>query len=122
MAKQLAVIGAGLMGAGIAQVSAVAGYQVVLRDVTPEATARGLAGIEASLDKFVAKGKLAQQDAEAALARITTTTDLGAAGEHLGEPFHLHPGHGRGVSFEDDVDDRVHQDLLFVSLPVGQVP
>jgi 3-hydroxybutyryl-CoA dehydrogenase len=81
VAKQLAVIGAGLMGSGIAQVSAVAGYDVVLRDVTPEATARGLAAIKASLEKFAAKGKIAAADAEAALGRITTTTDLGAAGD-----------------------------------------
>jgi len=81
VAKRLAVIGAGLMGSGIAQVSAVAGYDVVLRDITPEATARGMAGISASLEKFASKGKIAQADAEAALARIGTTTDLGAAGE-----------------------------------------
>ena len=67
MAKRLAVIGAGLMGSGIAQVSAVAGYDVVLRDITPEATARGMAGISASLEKFASKGKIAQADAEATL-------------------------------------------------------
>jgi 3-hydroxybutyryl-CoA dehydrogenase len=81
VAKKLAVIGAGLMGAGIAQVSAQAGYEVVLRDVTDEALARGRGGIAASYEKFVAKGKLAAEDAEAALARITTTTDLDAAAD-----------------------------------------
>ncbi|MFD8076051.1 3-hydroxyacyl-CoA dehydrogenase family protein [Streptomyces sp. NPDC059718] len=81
MAKKLAVIGAGLMGSGIAQVSAQAGYEVVLRDITDEALARGKGGIEASYEKFVAKGKLAAQDAAAALARITTTTDLDAAAD-----------------------------------------
>jgi 3-hydroxybutyryl-CoA dehydrogenase len=81
VAKQLAVIGAGLMGSGIAQVSAAAGYDVVLRDVTAEATARGIAGIESSFARFAAKGRMSQADAEAALARITTTTDLGAAAE-----------------------------------------
>lgn len=81
MAKKLAVIGAGLMGAGIAQVSAQAGYEVVLRDITDEALARGTEGIRASYEKFVAKGRLERADAEAALARITTTTDLGAAAE-----------------------------------------
>ncbi len=80
MAEQIAVIGAGLMGSGIAQVSAQAGYQVVLRDVTDEALERGLAGIRASYERFVAKGRLAAEDAEAALARITTTTDLDAVG------------------------------------------
>ncbi|AZS74174.1 3-hydroxybutyryl-CoA dehydrogenase [Streptomyces lydicus] len=81
MAKKLAVIGAGLMGSGIAQVSAQAGWDVVLRDVTDEALARGKGGIEASYEKFVAKGKLAASDAEQALARITTTTDLEAAAD-----------------------------------------
>ncbi|MYX09769.1 3-hydroxybutyryl-CoA dehydrogenase [Streptomyces sp. SID8375] len=81
MAKKLAVIGAGLMGSGIAQVSAQAGWDVVLRDVTDEALARGKGGIEASYEKFVAKGKLATSDAEQALARITTTTDLEAVAD-----------------------------------------
>lgn len=81
MAKKLAVIGAGLMGSGIAQVSAQAGWDVVLRDVTDGALARGKGGIEASYEKFVAKGKLAAADAEQALARITTTTDLDAAAD-----------------------------------------
>ncbi|MER5552298.1 3-hydroxyacyl-CoA dehydrogenase family protein [Streptomyces sp. NPDC002793] len=81
MARKLAVIGAGLMGSGIAQVSAQAGWDVVLRDVTDEALARGRGGIEASYGKFVAKGKLEAADAEAALARITTTTDLDAVAD-----------------------------------------
>jgi 3-hydroxybutyryl-CoA dehydrogenase len=81
VAKKLAVIGAGLMGSGIAQVSAQAGYDVVLRDVTDEALARGRSGIQASYEKFVAKGKLAPEVAEAALARITTTTELDAAAD-----------------------------------------
>jgi 3-hydroxybutyryl-CoA dehydrogenase len=81
VAKKLAVIGAGLMGSGIAQVSAQAGYEVVLRDVTDAALRRGTDGIRASYEKFVAKGKLDAADAEAALARITTTTELEAAAD-----------------------------------------
>ncbi|MEU2209085.1 3-hydroxyacyl-CoA dehydrogenase family protein [Streptomyces hygroscopicus] len=81
MAKKLAVIGAGLMGSGIAQVSAQAGWDVVLRDVTDEALRRGTDAIRASYGKFVAKGKLAAEAAEAALGRITTTTDLDAAAD-----------------------------------------
>ncbi len=72
------VIGAGLMGGGIAQVSALAGYQVVLRDIDEAAVARGLATIEASVAKFVEKGKLSAADAADGLARITGTTDLAA--------------------------------------------
>ncbi|MEU1907481.1 3-hydroxyacyl-CoA dehydrogenase family protein [Streptomyces hygroscopicus] len=81
MAKKLAVIGAGLMGSGIAQVSAQAGWDVVLRDVTDEALRRGTDAIRASYEKFVAKGKLAAEAAEAALGRIITTTDLDAAAD-----------------------------------------
>ncbi len=80
MAQRLTVVGAGLMGSGIAQVAAVAGWDVTMRDVTPAATRRGLAGIEKSLDRFVARGTLQTQDRDAALQRITTTTDLDAAG------------------------------------------
>jgi 3-hydroxybutyryl-CoA dehydrogenase len=69
------------MGSGIAQVAAVAGNDVVLRDVTEEALARGRAAIEKSLARFVAKGTLDQAAADAALARITGTTDLSAAAD-----------------------------------------
>ena len=81
MAQQVAVIGAGLMGGGIAQVAAVAGYDVVLRDVTPEALERGLGTIRSSYAKFVDKGRLQADAAEAALARITTTTELDAVAD-----------------------------------------
>lgn len=81
MARKLAVIGAGLMGSGIAQVSAQAGWDVVLRDVTDAALARGLDGIKASYDKFVSKGKMDAEAAELAVARISTTTDLDAVAD-----------------------------------------
>ncbi|HSE56368.1 MAG TPA: 3-hydroxyacyl-CoA dehydrogenase family protein, partial [Nocardioidaceae bacterium] len=74
----VAVVGAGLMGSGIAQVAAQAGYDVVLRDVSTAALDRGLAGIERSFERFVAKDRLGAEDAAQALARITTTTDLEA--------------------------------------------
>jgi len=77
----VAVVGAGLMGGGIAQVSAVAGHQVILRDMTDDALDRGRAAIAKSLDRFVAKGNLERSAADQALARISTTTDLEAAGE-----------------------------------------
>lgn len=80
MVQQVAVVGAGLMGGGIAQVAAAAGYDVVLRDVTPEALERGLGVIRGSFAKFVERGRMTQDDADAALGRIATTTDLDAAG------------------------------------------
>ncbi|MHC3428158.1 3-hydroxyacyl-CoA dehydrogenase family protein [Streptomyces sp. DT18] len=81
MAQKLVVVGAGLMGSGIAQVAAPAGWEVALRDVTEAALTRGTDAIKTSYDRFVSKGKLAAADAEAALARITTTTDLDVAAE-----------------------------------------
>jgi 3-hydroxybutyryl-CoA dehydrogenase len=81
VAQRVAVIGAGLMGGGIAQVAAQAGYDVVLRDVTPEALERGLGAIRGSYSKFVEKGRLSQDDMDAALARITTTTELDAVSD-----------------------------------------
>lgn len=81
MAQRIAVIGAGLMGSGIAQVSAVAGLDVVLRDITDQALQTGTAGIEKSLNRFASKGKLSQDQVEAALGRISTTTDLEAAAD-----------------------------------------
>jgi len=81
VAKKLAVIGAGLMGSGIAQVSAQAGWDVVLRDVTGEALTRGTDAIKRSYEKFVSKGMLEAGEAQAALERITTSTDLDAAAD-----------------------------------------
>ncbi|MFR9724985.1 3-hydroxyacyl-CoA dehydrogenase family protein [Streptomyces sp. MS19] len=79
MTRKLAVVGAGLMGSGIAQVAAQAGWEVTLLDTTEAALARGLAAAEASWAKFVAKGRLGQDEADAARARVTTATDLDAA-------------------------------------------
>jgi 3-hydroxybutyryl-CoA dehydrogenase len=81
MAGRLAVIGAGLMGSGIAQVAAQAGWQVTIRDLDDAALKRGVDGIRASLSKFAAKGVIGADDVEAAVGRITTTTDLEAAAE-----------------------------------------
>ncbi len=81
MGGKVAVIGAGLMGSGIAQVAAAAGYTVTLRDVTDEALARGLAAIRSSYARLTAKGKLSEADAAAALERVTPVTDIAAAAD-----------------------------------------
>jgi 3-hydroxybutyryl-CoA dehydrogenase len=81
MAGRLAVIGAGLMGSGIAQVAAQAGWEVVLRDIDDVAVRRGLTAVRASLERFAGKGAITVDDVEGALARITPTTDLDAAAD-----------------------------------------
>ncbi|SDQ64892.1 3-hydroxybutyryl-CoA dehydrogenase [Pseudomonas sp. UC 17F4] len=73
--QNIAVIGAGTMGNGIAQVCAVAGYQVTLIDVSDAALERGLATLRKNLERQVSKQTLAAEDAEAAVARIRTSTD-----------------------------------------------
>ncbi len=78
---RIAVVGAGLMGGGIAQVSAVAGHDVILQDMSGESVARGRDAIAASLEKFADKGRITGEQAQAALERITTVTDLDAVAE-----------------------------------------
>lgn len=73
--KKIAVIGAGFMGAGIANVSAQAGVEVVLIDVDQAGADKGKAHAKADLDKRVARGKMAQDKADEVLSRITPTTD-----------------------------------------------
>src|SRR6187402_2563860 len=81
MAGRLAVIGSGLMGSGIAQVSAQAGWQVTMRDIDDASLSRGVAAIRDSLTRFAAKGKIPEAEVEATLERITTTTELEAVAE-----------------------------------------
>src|SRR5689334_15763114 len=81
MAGRLGVVGAGLMGSGIAQVAARAGWSVTLRDLDAPAIARGMDAIRASLGRFVHKGQLTGAEVEEILGRIVTTTELDAMAE-----------------------------------------
>jgi 3-hydroxybutyryl-CoA dehydrogenase len=73
---EIAVIGAGLMGSGIAQSIAMAGKDVRLYDISEAALDKGLASIQKSLSRFVKAGKLSEQDAQQTLQRIRTAVDL----------------------------------------------
>jgi 3-hydroxybutyryl-CoA dehydrogenase len=74
--KTFGVVGAGQMGSGIAQVAATAGLDVVMSDIKQEFVQRGLEAIGKSLGRLVKKEKLSEEDRQAVLARIKTTTDL----------------------------------------------
>ncbi len=74
--KSIGVVGAGQMGAGIAQVAAQAGLKVVLRDLHLEVVDKALQGIGRQLGKLVEKGKLTEDDRAATLARIKGTASL----------------------------------------------
>ncbi|KQM19159.1 3-hydroxybutyryl-CoA dehydrogenase [Sphingomonas sp. Leaf24] len=78
--KTIGVIGAGQMGAGIAQVAAQAGYRVLLSDVSVDRAQAGKDGIARQLARAVAKEKIAQGDADAALGQIEAVGDLAAMG------------------------------------------
>ena len=77
--KKIAVLGAGLMGAGIAQVAAETGFQVSMRDIEDRFVQNGLANIRKNLERAVSKGKMAKEQAEEILSRIKGTVDLAAA-------------------------------------------
>jgi 3-hydroxybutyryl-CoA dehydrogenase len=74
--NHILVVGAGQMGAGIAQVSLQAGFQVTLADVSEASLAKGKAGIEKGLAKMVEKGKLDAAAKDAALAKFATVTNI----------------------------------------------
>ncbi|MGD8625625.1 MAG: 3-hydroxybutyryl-CoA dehydrogenase [Anaerolineae bacterium] len=81
---KVGVVGCGLMGSGIAEVCARAEYDVVVREINDELLTKGIGRIKKSLGKAVARGKMAQAQADKALARIEGTTDLAdLAGCHL---------------------------------------
>lgn len=73
---KIAVIGAGTMGNGIAQVCAMAGHEVVMRDIDQKFIDNAFSRIEKSLSKFVEKGKITEKDKQGTLSRIQGTLDL----------------------------------------------
>ncbi|MFY0734320.1 MULTISPECIES: 3-hydroxybutyryl-CoA dehydrogenase [Aurantimonas] len=78
--KHVGIVGAGQMGSGIAHVSALAGYGVTLYDIAEDRTSAGRDKIAATLDRQLASQKITPADRDAAMARITTTTDTAALG------------------------------------------
>jgi 3-hydroxybutyryl-CoA dehydrogenase len=75
--KRVGVLGCGLMGSGIAQVAAQAGYDTVVVEVEQKFLDRGMAGIDKSLGRFVEKGKLSAADKNSCLSRLKGSTSLG---------------------------------------------
>jgi len=73
--KKVGVVGCGIMGGGIAQVSAQSGYQVVVSEINDELLNKGMAAINSVLSRNVEKGRMSQEDKDATLARIKGTTN-----------------------------------------------
>src|SRR6267142_484491 len=74
--KKVGVLGCGLMGSGIAQTAAQAGYETVVREVEQKFLDKGFAGIQKSLGKFVEKGALSAADRDSCVVRMKATTSL----------------------------------------------
>ena len=79
--SSIAVLGAGQMGNGIAQVAACAGYNVMMIDIEQSYVDRGMSAIEFSLSKLVSKERMSQEEADAALARVRVSTSKESASE-----------------------------------------
>jgi 3-hydroxybutyryl-CoA dehydrogenase len=74
--KTVGVLGCGLMGSGIAQVCAAAGYRTIVREVSPDLIARGRKGLQGSLEKAIERGKMKPEERDAILSRLAFTTDV----------------------------------------------
>jgi 3-hydroxybutyryl-CoA dehydrogenase len=79
--SKICVIGAGTMGAGIAQAFASKGFEVILRDIKEEFVERGVAFIQKNIDRLVSKEKISQEQANEIMGNITGTVDLGLAAD-----------------------------------------
>ncbi|MEO2201194.1 MAG: 3-hydroxyacyl-CoA dehydrogenase NAD-binding domain-containing protein [Nitrosopumilus sp.] len=79
LVKNITVLGSGVMGHGIAQVSATAGYNIVLRDIKQEFLDKAMEKIKWSLDKLVSKEKISKEDGKLIFSRITPIVDLAEA-------------------------------------------
>jgi 3-hydroxybutyryl-CoA dehydrogenase len=74
--KHIGIVGCGQMGSGIAEVAAKSGFLVTVREINQELLTRGLDRIKKSMSRAVSRGKLSEEDMEAALGRITGTTEM----------------------------------------------
>jgi 3-hydroxybutyryl-CoA dehydrogenase len=115
MSEVFGVVGSGTMGAGIAQVAARAGLDVIVRDVADEFLARGMQAIDSSLQRDIDKGRLSAGDKQAIIARIRTTTDL----KDLREAFIVVEAATEDLAIKTDIfkslDEATNADAILAS-------
>ncbi len=115
MLNKIAVIGAGQMGSGIAQAAAVAGKEVIVYDIKEDFLNKGIKSIQSSLDKFVQKGKLKNEQREDTLKRIKMTTDF----DHIGYAEFVIEAIPEDVNLKMDtfkrLDKSVNKDVILAS-------
>jgi 3-hydroxybutyryl-CoA dehydrogenase len=120
--EKVGVLGCGLMGHGITQVAAEAGYQVVVREVDESILGKGIGKIEKQLARAVEKQKASQEDADAVRSRIEGTTDYGALADCDLVVEAITEDLGMKLEMWKEVDGRAKDDAFFAtntsSLPV----
>lgn len=124
--QKAAVLGAGTMGHGIAQVLAMCGVQACLFDIDEDAVDRGLGKIAANLEKGVARGKVSAEDRDAALACLSGTASMDEACEGVELVVEAAPERLElKRSIFKDLGDRLGPDVLLAtntsSLPIGEI-
>ena len=105
--QQIGVIGAGQMGAGIAQVAAQAGLAVVMHDIAPEMCKRGVDSIARNLDRMIERGRFKPEERDRVMRRVETTTNL----EDLAKVAVRDRGGGRERRREDRAAAEARQGL-----------
>jgi 3-hydroxybutyryl-CoA dehydrogenase len=113
--SKVGVVGCGLMGHGIAQICAQAGWEVVVRETDEKALEKGIAKIEKQLGRAVEKGKLEQADADAVRGRITPTMEYGDLAESDLVIEAITEDLGRKLEMWREVDGIVKQDAYLAS-------
>ena len=103
MVSKVGVVGGGIMGSGIAEVSARAGFDVIVREIDDAAAERAQALLARSLGRAVRAGKFTDADSDATLARLSFTTDLGNLAD-------------RDVVVEAVVEDETEKSAVFSAL------
>ena len=123
MSERIAVMGAGVMGAGIAQVMAIAGHEVVCRDLSEEVLAEAREGVDGGrfgVRGAVERGKLTAAQADAALARLTFTTEIEEATTDVDVIIEAIPEDlGLKIRFFRELDGLAGPDTIFASNSSG---
>jgi 3-hydroxybutyryl-CoA dehydrogenase len=121
--SKVGVLGCGLMGHGISQICAQAGWDVVVREIDQKPLDKGMAKVEKQLGRAVEKGKMEQSEADAVLGRITPTLDYGDLAESDLVIEAIDEDLGKKLEMWQEVDGIANDDAFFAtntsSLPVA---
>ena len=113
--KKIGVLGTGTMGAGIIQVLAQSGYEVVMRARREASIEKGMATVTKNLDKMVAKEKITAEEKETILGRITGSTDIHIIADWAEGKLTFQPSHMKGIIFAHNTNS-LYLTYIFINL------